>query len=107
MKINYIHILLIVIIIIGGGVLLTSQVGLFDTSRSVQPGKLDDSNDVYSIADIRGSFSLEEIEQYYQVPPAVIIEAFSLDKDISPAANPNICDPRHTPRIGIFLEKDS
>lgn len=86
MKINYIHIFLIVIIIIGGGVLLTSQVGLFDTSRSVQPGKLDDSNDVYSIADIRGSFSLEEIEQYYQVPPAVIIEAFSLDKDISPAA---------------------
>ncbi len=85
MRINHIHILIILIIIIGGGVLGTSQVGLFDSSRSVQPGKLDDSADVYSIADIRGSFTITEIEQYYQVPPAAIIEAFSLDKDTSPA----------------------
>lgn len=86
MRINYIHILVMVIVIMGGGVLLTSEVGLFDTSRSVQPGKLDDITNVYNIADIRGSFTLTEIGQYYQVPPEAIIEAFSLDKDTSPAA---------------------
>jgi len=85
MRISYIHILIIVIIIIGGGVLGTSQVGLFDTSRSIQPSRLDESADVYNIADIRGSFTLKEIEQYYQVPPEAIFEAFRLDNDTSPS----------------------
>ena len=84
MKIRYIHILLIVLTIIGGGILGTSYLGFFDTSRTVQPRILSDDTGSYNISDIRGSFSLDEIEQYYKVPPLAIIEAFSLQKDISP-----------------------
>jgi hypothetical protein len=84
MRITHLHVLIIVIIIIGGGILGTTQIGLFDTSRSIQPSKLDESTNDYNVADIRGSFTLTEIEQYYQVPSGAIIEAFSLDKEISP-----------------------
>ena len=73
MKIKHIHILFIIMFFIGGGIYLSSQAGLFDTSRSVEPSRLTDAGDVYNIADIRGSFSLAEIEQYYQVPPEAII----------------------------------
>jgi len=76
--------LIIIMVFIGDGIYLASQVGLFNTSRAVEPLRLTDTEDIYNIADIRGSFSLAEIEQYYQVPPEAVIEVFELEKDISP-----------------------
>lgn len=84
MNIKHIHILFIVVIIIGGGIWLTSEVGLFDTTRSVEPARL--TEEVYDIADIRGSFTLSEVETYYQVPPAAMIETFNLNKDTNPTS---------------------
>lgn len=84
MKIKHIHIVIAIAIIIGGGIGLASQMDLFDTSRSAEPIKL--TEDTYDIADIRGSFTLEEIETYYQVPSGAIIQAFNLETDTDPSA---------------------
>lgn len=84
MKIKHIHIVIAIAIIIGGGIGLASRMDLFDTSRSAEPIKL--TEDAYDIADIRGSFTLEEIETFYQVPPEAIIEAFNLETDTDPAS---------------------
>lgn len=43
------------------------------------------SGQVHDIAEIRGSFTLEEVEQLYGVPPEAIIEGFNLSKDTNPA----------------------
>jgi hypothetical protein len=83
MKFKHIHIFFAIIIIVGGGILLTSHLELFDTDRSAEPLKL--TEDVYDIADIRGSFTMAEIEKFYQVPPQAIIEAFNLKADTDPS----------------------
>ena len=83
MKISHIHILIAIVIIIGGGIGLASQMGLFQISRSAEPIKL--TEDTYDIADIRGSFTLEEVKTYYQVPPEAIIGAFNLETDSEPS----------------------
>ena len=82
MKIKSIHILLAIIIIIGGGILLASQLGLYSTTRVKSPRKT--AEGVYDIADIRGSHTLAEIEEYYQVPASSAIEAFGLRPDTNP-----------------------
>lgn len=114
MRIRYIHVLFMVIIIIGGGIWLTSQAGLFNTTRSgrtnpfrnggrgqsqlllnesveVSKDSENETQDIISevnhdIAEIRGSFSLVELEQYYRVPSSSIIEAFALEKDTNPSS---------------------
>lgn len=83
MKISHIHILIAIIVIIGGGIGIASQMSLFGTSRSAAPMKL--TSDTYDIADIRGSFTLKEVETYYQVPSEAIIEAFNLKPDTNPS----------------------
>ena len=83
MKFKHIHIFFVIVIIFGGGIWLTSQLGLFETSRSTEPIKL--TEEVYDVADIRGSFSLTEVEEFYQVPPQAIIEAFNLEEDTDPS----------------------
>ena len=83
MKFRHIHIFFTIIIILWGGIWLTSQLGLFDSSRPAEPIKL--TEDVYDVADIRGSFTLAEIEEFYQVSPQAIIEAFNLKDDIDPS----------------------
>jgi len=82
MKIKSMHILLAIIIIIGGGILLASQLGLYSTTRVKSPRKT--AEGVYDIADIRGSHTLAEIEEYYQVPASSAIEAFGLRPDTNP-----------------------
>jgi len=82
MKIKSVHILLAIIIIIGGGILLASQLGLYSTTRVRSPRET--AEGVYDIADIRGSHTLAEIEEYYQVPTSSAIEAFGLRPDTNP-----------------------
>lgn len=83
MKISHIHLLIAIIVIIGGGIGLASQMNLFETLRSAEPMKL--TENTYDIADIRGSYTLEEIETYYRVPSEAIIEAFNLKPDTNPS----------------------
>ncbi|MDD3656462.1 MAG: hypothetical protein PHI72_06830 [Atribacterota bacterium] len=83
MKISHIHILIAILVIIGGGIGIASQMSLFETSRSAEPARL--TEDMYDIADIRGSSTLKEVETYYQVPSEAIIEAFNLKPDINPS----------------------
>ncbi len=112
MRIRYIHVLLIIIIIIGGGIWLTSQAGLFNTTRSGRTNSFrnagrgqsqlllnesvevskDSENEIqdriseinHDIAEIRGSFTLSELESYYRVPSSAILEAFALKEDTNP-----------------------
>jgi len=83
MKFKHIHIFFAIILIFGGGIWFTDQLGLFDTSRSAEPLKL--TEDIYDVADIRGSFTLTDIEKFYQVPPQAIIEGFNLKEDTNPS----------------------
>jgi len=82
MKIKSVHILLAIIIIIGGGILLASQLGLYSTTKTKSPRETVEG--VYDTADIRGSHTLAEIEEYYQVPASAVIEAFRLKPDTDP-----------------------
>jgi len=82
MKFKYIHIFFAIIIILGGGIWITSQLELFDTSKSAEPIKL--TEDIYDVADIRGSFTIADIEEFYQVPPSAIIESLNLEEDTDP-----------------------
>jgi hypothetical protein len=123
MKIKHIHIFFAIAIIMGGGIFLSSQMGLFHTTRaaSVNPvgagrqmqatassqmafterqmqtdlNKSQSLNmatedteklagDVHDVINIRGSYTLAEIERLFQVPPAAIIESFSLQEDTDP-----------------------
>jgi hypothetical protein len=112
MKFKNVHIFIIVVLILGGGIWLTSQMGLFNTTRSSAQGsspgrgrnrstisaesvdisknnelqvqkKL--SAEIVDINDIRGSFTLVELENIYQIPPIAIIKSFGLYKDTNPA----------------------
>ena len=83
MKFRHIHIFFAIIIILWGGIWFTGQLERFDTSRSVEPMKL--TEDIYDVADIRGSFSIAEIEKFYKVPSQAIIEAFNLEEDTDPS----------------------
>ncbi len=103
MKIRYVHIFFAIIIILVGGIWLTSQVGLFATTRSasstplqggggrqIQPVATESiaegvSTELFDVANTRGSFTLVEVEQFYKVTPEVIIEAFSLSRDTNPS----------------------
>jgi len=123
MKIRHIHIFIAIAIIMGGGIYVSSQLGLFHTTRAASNNTMraggqiqatsspqsmgtarqmqtnlnesatlnmsteDQENlngSTHDVADIRGSFSLTEIERLYQVPPAAIIESFSLKENTDP-----------------------
>ena len=111
MKFKNVHIFIIIVLILGGGIWLTSEMGLFNTSRSSargsSPGRgrnrsiiSTDSVDIsenyelqvqeklsaeiVDVNDIRGSFTLVELENIYQIPPIAIIESFGLNEDINP-----------------------
>ncbi len=111
MKFKNVHIFIIVVLILGGGIWLTSQMGLFNTTRSSaqgsSPGRgkntstistqsvaISENNElqvqeklsgeIYDVNEIRGSFTLVELENIYQIPSNAIIKSFGLNEDINP-----------------------
>jgi len=72
----------ILILGIGSSMLL----GLWNTDSSKQPSKLSDSElDAYDPQSISGSYTIDEISSFYEIPVSVIYEAFGIDESFDSA----------------------
>lgn len=84
MKINQKVLGISIIIIMFGTVFITSMLGIWSTTSSKIPGKLQSGEDQgsYNPADIKGSYTFLEISQLFQVPAEDLTAAFSIDSAI-------------------------
>jgi len=76
MRIKYYITGIITIVFIFGGILIANVAGLYNTFRSSEPVKLESG--LYDPADIRGSHTLGEIEDFFKVPVEILAEAFNI-----------------------------
>ena len=68
-----------VLVVMFGGIYLTIGTGHWSTSREGEPVRLDSGE--YDPGDIRGSYSFEEIEEFFGVPVNVLFEAFMIPEE--------------------------
>lgn len=71
---------LIILVLMFGGIAATSALGLYSTENEKQPNRIEEgqSSGSYDPEDIRGSYTLQEISDLYEIEGAVLIEAFQL-----------------------------
>lgn len=71
---------LIILILMFGGIAATSALGLYSTENEKQPHRIEEgrSSGNYDPEDIRGSYTLKEISDLYDIEGEVLIEAFQL-----------------------------
>ncbi len=71
---------LVTLILMFGGISVTSAMGLYATEGDKQPNRLEgtESGGSYNPEDIRGSYTLEEISERYEIKGEVLIKAFQL-----------------------------
>lgn len=71
---------LIILVLMFGGIAVTSALGLYSTENEKQPNRIEtgQSSGSYDPEDIRGSYTLKEISDLYEIEGAVLIEAFQL-----------------------------
>lgn len=86
MKIKPQGAILIVLAIFISGIAITSAFGIWATTSSKIPAKLEDVqySEEYDPADIRGSYTFSEISQLYNIPIDDLAAAFSIDKEKAP-----------------------
>jgi hypothetical protein len=68
-----------VVVLLFGGIYLTIGTGHWATDRKAEPIKLQSGD--YDPADIRGSYTFTEVENFFGVPAALLFEAFGIPKE--------------------------
>lgn len=69
-----------VFVVMFGGIYLTIGTGHWQTTRQAEPVKLESGE--YSPADIRGSYTFTEIEEFFAVPANQLFEAFMIPEEL-------------------------
>jgi hypothetical protein len=69
-----------VFVVMFGGIYLTIGTGHWATTREAEPIKLETGE--YDPADIRGSYTFAEIEEFFAVPANLLFEAFIIPEEL-------------------------
>lgn len=69
-----------VFVVMFGGIYLTIGTGHWATSREAEPIKLETGE--YDPADIRGSYTFAELEEFFAVPANLLFEAFMIPEEL-------------------------
>ena len=70
---------IVVFVLMFGGIYLTIGTGHWATDRSAEPVKLESGD--YDPADIRGSYTFAEVEEFFGVPANLLFEAFGIPEE--------------------------
>ena len=70
---------LIILVVMFGGIYLTIGTGHWATSRTTEPITLESGE--YDPADIRGSYTFAEIEQFFGIPKELLFKAFLIPEE--------------------------
>ncbi|SKC59158.1 hypothetical protein [Maledivibacter halophilus] len=91
MKIKSTFLCVTIIVIIFGGIFISSALNIWKTTASKIPEKITegDFTGSYDPADIRGSYSFNDISKTFNIPLENLKEAFGLPDDIDPSTFKN------------------
>jgi len=80
MKLRSPHLAAILIVVLFGGIVISMLLGVWQTESSKTPASYTAGEFAgeYNPADIRGSYSLDDIESAFEVPVGVLAEAFGI-----------------------------
>lgn len=71
---------IIIVVLMFGGIALTSALGVYSTENEKKPSLINsgEAMGLYNPEDIRGSYTLKEVSDLFEIPEATLIEAFQL-----------------------------
>lgn len=93
-KVKAIFLAPIILVMMFGGIMITSALGLYTTENDKVPNRIEegDAAGSYDPEEIKGSYSLQEVSDLYDIPGDVLIQAFGLpvDTDLNTFKSKNI-----------------
>lgn len=85
MKIKANQLLFIIPVFLFGGIFLTQATGLWNTESTKTPQRIQDNvENPYDPQSISGSYTLQEVSDFYSIPVSVLYEAFLIDPTYDP-----------------------
>lgn len=83
MKLKANMVIIITLIILAGGIAITSALGLYQVNGTKVPSKLTAGENAgqYNPEDIKGSYTLSDIEEYFDIPVETLARAFDVKEN--------------------------